>query len=316
MALLPNQLCLSIPGRTQNKSMKTLLFFLGALIASLANMTQAQSPENPSGNITSTTHQDLRYGEHAAQKLDLYQPSGATKAPVMVYIHGGSWKRGDKRAVGEKPEFFGGKGWLFVSINYRLLPEGAHPVNVNDVAKALAWIHDHVEDYGGDPGRLFLMGHSAGAHLAALAGTDARRLQKHGKDLSILKGVIPLDTNAYDIPALMKGRSSGFYRTIFGTDPETWKDASPFHQVAAGKDIPPFLIGYTRGMGKTANPSRPLQAKGFADRLRSAGVEATVIDASDRNHGEINQWFGKEDDEKVTAKAWEFLQAIAEPKSK
>jgi acetyl esterase/lipase len=68
-------------------------------------------------------------------------------------------------------------------------------------------------------------------------------------------------------------------------------------------------------MGKTPNPCRPLQANGFADRLRSAGVKATVIDASDRNHGEINQWFGKLNDEKVTAKAWEFLQAIAETKS-
>ena len=90
----------------------------------------------------------------------------------MVYVHGGGWKRGDKSRVGEKVEFFTGRGWVFVSVNYRLLPEGAHPANVNDVARALAWVHDHATDYGGDPDRLFLMGHSAGAHLAALVATS------------------------------------------------------------------------------------------------------------------------------------------------
>jgi acetyl esterase/lipase len=116
---------------------------------------------------------DISYGDHPLQKLDLYLPDAPSKAPVMVYIHGGGWAKGDKAAVGLKPAFFNGKGWIFVSVNYRLLPEGKHPANVGDVALALAKVHDQVAEKGGDPGKLFVMGHSAGAHLAALVATLA-----------------------------------------------------------------------------------------------------------------------------------------------
>src|SRR4030095_10355295 len=106
--------------------------------------------------------------EAGAQSLDIYAPKAAQKLPVIVYIHGGGWGKGDKREVGAKPQFFTSAAWLLVSINYRLLPAGKHPANVEDVAKALAWVHSNIARHGGDPARLFVMGHSAGAHLAAL----------------------------------------------------------------------------------------------------------------------------------------------------
>ena len=242
--------------------------------------------------------------------LDLYMPKGAKNDPVMVYIHGGGWQRGDKKAVGQKVAFFSGMGWGFVSINYRLLPAGKHPVNVQDVARALAWVHNHIGEKGGDPKKLFLMGHSAGAHLAALVATDDRHLKAVGKDLTILKGVIPLDTNAYDLPTLMKTRSTGLYGQVFGKDPKIWHDASPAVHVAEAKGIPPFLICYSRGMRTNPDPARKANAEGFAKLLRAAKIKTEVVDTSDRNHGEINARFGDPKDEKVTGKAKQFLHSL------
>lgn len=261
-----------------------------------------------------TIEKDLPYGGHPLQKLDVYLPDSPAESPVMVYIHGGGWRRGDKAAVGVKPAFFKAKGWIFVSVNYRLLPEGQHPVNVNDVALALAKVHDSIAEKGGDPDKIFIMGHSAGAHLASLVATHPGALKGAGKSLSILKGVISLDTNAYDLPTLVGTAMKPFYDSVFGTNPETLKDASPQFHVAAGKGIPPFLICYSRGMGERAEPVRTAAAEAFRASLEKAGIPATVIGATDRNHGEINQWFGREEDVKVTGKAWEFLEPLAKAK--
>ena len=281
---------------------------------SLAETSQVRAGDNQPTDETDSAavieHLDFAYGEHERNRLDLYQPVDANAAPVMVYIHGGGWKRGDKKAVGEKVTYFTSRGWLFVSINYRFVPEGTHPANVDDVAKALAWIHDHVAEYGGDQDQLFLMGHSAGAHLAALVATSEAPLRKSEKDRGILNGVISLDTNTYDIVRLMKTGSGAAYTGVFGKDPELWSDASPITHIAADQGIPPFLICYSRGMRKTANPARSAQANGFAEALRAAGVHAEVVDASDRNHGEINQWFGRADDKRVTGTAEKFLEGL------
>ena len=251
-----------------------------------------------------------------AQSLDIYAPKGAQKLPVLVYVHGGGWKGGDKLAVGAKTEFFTSAGWVFISINYRLLPAGKHPNNVQDVAAALAWIHSNIARHGGDPMRLFLMGHSSGAHLVALVATDERRLEATGKRLDILKGVIPLDTSTYDLPMMMKSGASlpnlrSTAEGIFGADPQGWRDASPYHHVSGGKKLPPFLIFYSRGTGvEGENRLRVEQAQAFGEALRKAGASAEVFDASDRNHGEINAWFSRPNDS-VTAKAMEFLNSLA-----
>lgn len=261
-----------------------------------------------------TVERDLAYGDHPLQKLDLYLPDTPTNAPVMVYVHGGGWARGDKAAVGLKPTFFNGKGWIFASVNYRLLPEGKHPANVEDVALALATVHDKASAHGGDPEKIFVMGHSAGAHLAALVATNSGLLEKAGKSLAIVKGVISLDTNAYDLPTLVGTEMKPFYDSVFGSDPGALKDASPRLHIATGKGIPPFLICYSRGMGRNAEPVRSAAAEAFRATLEKSGIPASVVDASDRNHGEINQWFGREDDLKVTTKAWEFLEPLARGK--
>lgn len=254
---------------------------------------------------------DVAYGDHAQQTLDHYRPADIRQAPVMIYIHGGGWRVGDKKAVGSKAEFFCRKGWAFVSVNYRLLPAGQHPANVNDVAAAISWVHDHAAELGIDDRLLFVMGHSAGAHLASLVATHPDALPSVGLKRQQIKGVISLDTNAYDVARLMQSPSARYYGQVFGRDAAAWQDASPERHVTADAGIPPFLICYSSGMRIRKDPQRATNARAFEQALRTHAIAAQVIDASDRNHSEINQRFGTDSDRKVTAVAWQFLNKLA-----
>jgi acetyl esterase/lipase len=119
---------------------------------------------------------DIPYVEkgHERQVLDVYSPPGAKNLPVVFWIHGGGWVTGDKKDVQMKPQVFMEKGFVFVATNYRLLPSVDMGTIVRDVAKSIRWVHDHIAAHGGDPKRLLVMGHSAGAQLAALVCTDER----------------------------------------------------------------------------------------------------------------------------------------------
>ncbi|MAW62231.1 MAG: hypothetical protein CMJ94_15550 [Planctomycetes bacterium] len=250
---------------------------------------------------------NLRYAEMDGVEakfhtLDLATPGGEGPHPVLVMIHGGGWRLGDKanRSMWkDKLPYFREEGWVYITINYRLTNgEGVppHPAHVEDVAAALAWVHDHVAEYGGDPDRLFIMGHSAGAHLAALVATDARRLAKYEKPLSMLKGVVCLDTAGYDIAKYLgtdlAGRTArAIYTNAFGFEEEGWKDASPQHFVRPGAGIPPMLIFHTKERREVAHLSQA-----FVAALRQAKVPAAAIYAADKNHGGINACIGQEGD--------------------
>ena len=244
--------------------------------------------------------------------MDVYLPTDAKSAPVMLYVHGGGWRAGDKRGVGDKASWFTGKGWIFVSANYRLLPAGKHPANVNDLADALAWLHANVAKRGGDPEKIFLMGHSAGCHLVSLLATHPEPLGRHDLGRDVIRGVIANDTQAYDLVTLVKDSKVDTYGKVFGTDPDVLRDASPLHQVTAGAGIAPFLILYSSGMGNRPNPDRPKHAEAFRKTLEEAGVPAKVVDGSDRNHGQINQRLGQKDD-RITREVEDFLKAILKP---
>ena len=263
---------------------------------------------------------DIRYVDGpgvaaATHTLDLYEPAadGRGPKPVMVYVHGGGWKGGDKSRVGRKAEYFTGRGWAFVSVNYRLLPEGRHPANIDDVAAAIAWVHDHAALHGVDPDSIFVMGHSAGAHLAALVATNPAPLRKAGKPLSTIKGAIPVDTMAYDVPRMLEENPQMPHATVFGSDPEVRRDASPQRHVAAGAGIPPFLICYSHGMTRGDDTARrAAAARAFAATLRQAGIEADVVDGSDRDHGAINERIGDPTDGRVTGRIEAFLDGLLE----
>ena len=252
--------------------------------------------------------------------LDIYAPTNAKKAPVMIMIHGGGWQIGDKSNRGvwtNKVPFFAENGFIFVNINYRLSPAIKHPEHIRDVAEAVAWVHNNIAQYGGDKDRIFVMGHSAGAHLAALVATDERRLKEFGKDLSIIKGIILLDGAGYDVPMEMKamvmmgsisnnavtGILDKMYINAFTTDEAIQKDASPFYHVEKGKNIPPFLL-------LTANRiASQSQSEKLAKALINAGSKAEVVQDVTKNHGSMNQDFGLPN-EMITKKAQEFLDGI------
>jgi acetyl esterase/lipase len=251
---------------------------------------------------------DIRYSDAEGGKtelltLDVYRAKNAKNAPVMVYVHGGGWTRGDKQAVGEKMPFFCEKGYVFVSVNYRMLPETKVPDQAQDVAAAVAWVYDHAKGYGGDPDRIFLMGHSAGAHLVSLVATNDTLLGNCGKDLSVIKGLIELDTAALDVPRVVTS-GQGMHAKVFGTDPETLKLISPYDHVAAGKSIPPFML-----VVADSNTGKLEQSNAMAKKLREAGGRAEVVEAPDKTHGTLNQDLGKAGD-KVTEKVVAFLGAI------
>src|ERR1043166_4812212 len=134
-------------------------------------------------------HRDLPYADtkNERQTIDVYAPTEGTNRPVVVWIHGGGWQAGDKSEVKRKPQAFVDKGFVFVSINYRFVPDVTIKQIAGDVGKAIRWTHDHAKDYGGDPDTLLVMGHSAGAQLAALVCTDDSYLKAEGLALSIIK---------------------------------------------------------------------------------------------------------------------------------
>src|SRR5215211_5895104 len=143
---------------------------------------------------------DIPYVEkgHERHVLDVYSPAGAKNLPVVFWIHGGGWQAGNKTEVQEKPRVFMERGFVFVSTNYRLLPTVDMETLTRDVAQSLGWVHANIAKHGGDPRRIFVMGHSAGAQLAALLCTDDRYLQAEGVPFTALKGCVPVDGDTYD----------------------------------------------------------------------------------------------------------------------
>lgn len=227
--------------------------------------------------------------------LDIYTPQNAKELPVMVFVHGGAWSMGDKAtSVGEKPGAFVRAGYIFVSINYRLSPAVVHPTHVQDTAAALAWVHAHIHEYGGDSQEIFIIGHSAGAHLVALVTTDEKFLKAAGEDLSLIKGVVGLDGGGYDIPLNLKDADAltrRVYQQAFGTDPQTWKDASAYYHIQCDKNIPPFLLIHAgqREVSRIASYE-------LAIALHACEIRADVFHAADKNHGSLNNDLGKQGD--------------------
>lgn len=265
--------------------MRTLALLLTAVLASIASAAEPR--------VT----RDIPYAEPAdpRQMLDVYAPAEGKDLPVIVWIHGGGWRRGDKASVQLKPAAFNERGFLFVSTTYRFVPEVTVKEMTGDVARAIRWAHDHAAEYGGDGKRIIVMGHSAGAHLAALVCTDGSYLKANGLSLDILKGCVPIDVSMYDIPTQMatvtdKARKAA-YRNAFGDDTAAHRDLSPALHVAAGKHIPPFLILHCAD-----RPESTAQSKLFAAVLQKAGIPAATFAGEGKTHTSISTDIGKPDD--------------------
>lgn len=266
-------------------------------------------------------HRDLEYAERedaaASQtSLDLYAPENAKNCPIVVWVHGGGWRIGDKRMVNHKPVAFGDRGIILASINYRLQPATDYRGQATDVADAVRWLADHAEVYGGDSQRMILMGHSAGAHLAALAVADAEYLKKAGVERESVCGVVLLDGAGYDVEQQMKQvqlmpRLGRLYHDAFGDEPAAWRDASPIHHVKDSQDYPPFLILHV-----ASRPDSGRQSRALAEKLVAAGGQAEAVPCEGKTHATINREFGLGEDAPTKA-AMEFIDeafALQRPK--
>ncbi len=255
---------------------------------------------------------------HERHLLDIYTPSPPADGPlpVMFWIHGGGWQVGNKSDVALKPKALTERGFVFVSTNYRLIPEVTMDVLIQDVAASLGWVHRNISKHGGDPSRIFVGGHSAGAQLAALICIDDRYLGQQGVSFDVLKGCVPVDGDTYDIPkiimtaehrqALYGGKMFTFgHRQKFGNDPEKHVDFSAVTHVAKGKGIPPFLILYFSG-----NPDTRSQARRLESVLKENNIQAKAYGKRDSNHSRLNNDLGKPDDP-ATQEFYQFLDPLA-----
>lgn len=259
---------------------KTILagFFSGFLL--LAG--PARATDLPAG---ATLQANIAYGSDMAQRFDVYLPAHPAHAPILFMVHGGGWSRGDKgmdRVVDNKVARWVPKGIIFVTINYRMLPDAPPMVQAQDVARALAKVQELAPGWGGDPANVILMGHSAGAHLVALLNAAPEIATAQGAVL--WKGVISLDSGALDVKATMTGRHLGLFDDAFGGDPTAWAAVSPIDRLH-GATQP--LLGVCRQRSADSCP----QNRAFAKKADSLGGKVEV-QPMPMTHGEINSELG------------------------
>ncbi|WP_421704609.1 alpha/beta hydrolase [Aliiroseovarius sp.] len=238
------------------------------------------------------------YGAGPLQKLDAYLPEHRANAPLVVMVHGGGWVGGDKRTLPvwrRKAAYWTGLGAIFVSVNYRLVPEVMPDTQVQDMAAALALVQRSAKAWGGDPERIVLMGHSAGAHLVALLAADPAR-----EGARPWLGTVALDTAAYDVETLMQNQPSRLYQQAFGPDPAIWQAASPLARLQRG--VGPLLLVCSQKRGPACPASH-----GFAQAVTARGGAARVL-PQPLNHLAINAGLGAKGPYTEAVEA--FLQEI------
>lgn len=183
---------------------------------------------------------NVKYGTHERHALDIYTPVAEDQPPVLVFFHGGGWMMGDKKTFAGLAKRLAKAGYVVVLPNYRLHPEVVFPAFVEDGAAAVKWVQDNIAKHGGDPERIFLGGHSAGAHTAALLALDETYLEAHGLKLADLTGVIGF-AGPYAMPPSISGQ---FAKPFRGT-PD--KQTMPINYVdGPDEGEPPFLLIHGR----------------------------------------------------------------------
>lgn len=254
-------------------------------------------------------HKDVAYGgpDKTLNVLDIYAPAKADKAPVLLFIHGGEWTKGDKREISSKPKFFNEHGVVFVSINYRLSPKDKHPAQADDVATAIAWVREHIAQYGGDGGKIVIMGHSAGCHLATLVALDPEFLAKIKLKPSDIRGVAAWSGGIYDLVTRYKGGGTyaPYIKATFGESEEAQAAASPVTYTKNAKGGPAFLFA---SVGDEKSRNSREAAEGMAKAINAAGGSAKTLILEGKTHFTANHELGAEGD-KTGLMLLEFVQA-------
>lgn len=237
----------------------------------------------------------LSYGPDPLQTVDVWT-TAAVDPTLMVYVHGGGWSRGDKAMIrgSAKLEHWQSEADAVASVDYRLIPDATVEEQAADLAAALALLKKRAESLNFDPRQIVLVGHSAGAHLVALLGTDESYLRKAGLSFADIAGVVLLDGAAYDVPVQLENGPDVMqsrYRAAFGTDPARQARLSPTRQAAA-PNAPAFLILHVQ------RPDGVAQSQALAAALKKAGTSVEIHGFPGtglKGHREINVRLGEPD---------------------
>jgi acetyl esterase/lipase len=215
---------------------------------------------SPAGTVHATAA--IRYGADPRNMLDVYRPApGAAAAPVIVFFFGGNWVSGKREDYAFVGRALAARGFVVVVPDYRLYPQVRYPDFLVDAASAVAWTEREIAAYGGDPARVFVMGHSAGAYNAAMLALDPRWLGQQGIKPASLRGWIGL-AGPYDFLPVQNRTT----RPVFNA-PDTPVDSQPVNHVSAG--APPALLIAAKE-DSLVDPAR--NTGGLASRLRAARV--------------------------------------------
>lgn len=240
-------------------------------------------------------------------KVDVYVPNAAKpqgifrvkkKVPVLLYVHGGGWIKGTRRKVYNLPAYANARGYMLVSVDYRPVPRTNIDGQVNDVVRSIRWVRNNIKKYGGDPKKIVIMGHSAGAHLVSLVGV----LKKAGP----LRGVVSNDVQAYDMVAYasIRGGIDGVYRAAFGQNPKNWIKWSPITYARKSSGFPPFMVMYS----KSHRPRRAVISVAFGKELKRKRTRVTFFNGTGYTHGSIARTIGKS--AQVTGALDRFLKSV------
>jgi acetyl esterase/lipase len=236
----------------------------------LTALLVALAPPASAGAQAVDVRRDVEYGTANGKRLllDAYVPAGAANQPrpAVVMIHGGGWRVGDKASWQPEAERLAAKGWVALSINYRLDEPSAFPAEVDDVQTAVKWVRAHAGEYGIDTTRIAALGDSAGGHLTAMLATLGRGPRDDGARIRVGAAWSP----PVDLTALAGSRGDGWVRPLFGCSMESCPDvlaqASPVNHVDAS-DAPLYLVNSTEELVPLS------QAQTMAERLKAAGVD-------------------------------------------
>ena len=299
------------PGRAaQPWAARTVGAFAAALALALSGAARAESACAGQAPGADRPIRDLSYlpatpGVPAsAHRLDLWPGATPLPAPLVVFVHGGTWMHGGKYAgTPAQARAFRAAGYAYATINYRLRRHGPPQAAARDVAEAVAFLRREAKGCGVDPGRIILMGHSAGAHLAALVALDESYLAAAGVPPEVVRAVVLLDAYGLDIARHVRETGDPVYARVFGPDPAGWAAMSPVSHVAGGSLPPPVILHLADD-----NPETEGQAQELAGALRASGGVAEVHEAEGESHNSLNYGFGAADDE-TTRRTLEFLAA-------
>lgn len=290
-------------------------YLLGFLVAGLTLGCSKEGEKilqnSPTNLSASVAYKQIEGINPNLLSLDIYYNDNTeAKKPVVIYVHGGGWSIGDKaNQLENKINLFRSLEYILVSINYRLSPfpyelnnpeRIMYPTHNEDVAAAIKWVVNNISQYGGNFDKIALLGHSAGAHLVALTGTNEALLKQVGLNFSNIKGVAVIDTEGYDVVAKV-ATNNDLYINAFGMDSLTNVQASPIFNITDGVAYPHFFIA------KRGSVKRIAVANQFIEALEEKGVSVFQVDGGIYDHQEINLAIGAANEVVVTSKLQKFL---------